>query len=110
MRPVGSIVIFGARRTGLHLAINPNDPFGADFFGRLEGRRGRINDDLGEAIVIAQVDEQQATMVAHPVDPAGKADVLALVVNSKLATGVAPVGVRHGRSVPRLARKSAWGP
>ena len=59
--------------------------------------------------MIAQIDEQQAAVVAHPVDPAGKPDVLALVVNSELATGVAPVGVRHGRNVPRFARKSAWG-
>jgi hypothetical protein len=94
----------------LHLAVNPYDPFGTHLFGRLEGRRGRVNDDLGQAIMIAKIDEQKAAMVSHPVNPAGKADVLALVVNSKLATGVAPVGVRHGRNVPQLARKSAWGP
>ena len=103
------VLVFGARGTGLHLAVNPYDPFGTDLFRRLEGRRGRVNHNLGQAIMVAQIDEQQAAMIAHPVDPAGKPDVLALVINSELATGVAPVSVRHGRNVPRFARKSAWG-
>jgi hypothetical protein len=36
----------------------------------LKRRRIRIGDDLGHAVVIAQVDEQHAAMVAHAVHPA----------------------------------------
>ena len=42
-----------------------------------EGRRIRIDHALGEAVMVAQVDEQHAAMVADAVAPAGQADGLA---------------------------------
>jgi hypothetical protein len=38
--------------------------------GDLEGGRIRVGDDLGHAVMVAQVDEQHAAMVAHAVHPA----------------------------------------
>ena len=64
----------GLGRARLDLAVDADDPFAAHGLGGLEGRRIRIGDDLGQAVVVAQVDEQQAAMVAHAMHPARKAD------------------------------------
>ncbi len=53
-----------------HLAIDADDPLGAQFFGHLEGRAVGIGDDLGQAVMVAQVDEEHAAVVADAVDPA----------------------------------------
>ncbi len=55
---------------GLHLAVNPDAPFAAQFFNLGKGRRVRITQKLGNTVMIAQVDEQNATVIAHPVHPA----------------------------------------
>ena len=39
---------------------------------------------LGQAVVVAQIDEQQAAMVAHAVDPAGKTHGLADIGGSQM--------------------------
>ena len=52
---------------------------------------------LGEAVMVAQVDEQEAAMVAHAMDPAGKADGGADVGLAQLATVMASIGM-HGSS------------
>ncbi len=80
----------------LDRTVDPDHPFGAHRLGGLEGRRVRVGDHLGQAVVVAQVDEQEAAVVAHPVDPAGEADGLADVSGAERATGVGPVGVHGG--------------
>jgi hypothetical protein len=49
----------------LDLTVDADHPFAAHGLGGLEGGRIRVGDDLGQAVVIAQVDEQHAAMVAH---------------------------------------------
>ncbi len=61
--------------------------------GELEARGVRVQHQLGQAIVVAQVDEDQPAMVPLAMDPAGKPDGLAGVGGAKRAAGVGAVGV-----------------
>ena len=45
--------------------------------------------------MVAKIDKQHTAMVADPVYPTGKADILARLVNTELATGVATEGVHE---------------
>jgi hypothetical protein len=63
--------IVGALRPGPALAGDLDHPFRAQPFGNGEGRRIGVHHDLGYAVMVSQIDEFQAAMVAHPVDPAG---------------------------------------
>ena len=54
----------------------------------------RAKDDLGESFAIAQIDENDAAVIAPGMDPAGEFDLLADVGGAK---GVAIVGAIHGR-------------
>ena len=65
--------IDGAFRAPAHLAVDPHHPLRAELFDLLEGRRIRVGDDLGDAVMVAQVDEQHAAMVADAMDPARQA-------------------------------------
>ena len=72
--------VHGLRRPRLDRAVDPDHPLRAHLLRRLEGRRIRIGHDLGQAVMVAEVDEQQPAMVADAVHPAGQADGLADVV------------------------------
>ena len=48
------------------------DALGAQRVGRREGRAAGGEHALGQAVMVAQVDEQQPAMVALAVDPAGE--------------------------------------
>src|SRR5690606_32726987 len=85
----------GLRRARLDLAVDADDPLAAHGLGNRECRRIRIGDDLGEAVMVAQVDEEEAAMVAHAMDPAREADGLADIGLSQLCAGVAAVTM-HG--------------
>ena len=91
-RQIGVDGIAGAR---LDLAVDADHPFAAHRLGGLEGRRIRIGDDLRQAVVVAQVDEQQPAMVADAVHPARKADGGADVGFPQLGAGMAAVSM-HG--------------
>ena len=56
----------------LHLAIDADHPFRAHLLDLREGRAVAIRQHLGDAVMVAQVDEEHAAMVAHPVNPARK--------------------------------------
>ena len=60
-----------------------------------ERRRIRLDHALGDAIMVAQVDEHQPAMVAPAVDPAGQPDGLSDIVLAKLAASMGAIGV-HG--------------
>ena len=60
-----------------HVAGNRQHAFEARCFGLAEKRLLGLEHDLGEAVVIAQVDEQQLAVIALAVDPAGQPDALA---------------------------------
>ena len=56
------------------------------------GRLGPVDDDLGDPVAVAQVEEDQLPVVAAAVDPAGQAGVTAGVGRPQLARGVRPIG------------------
>ena len=69
-------------------------------------RIGLIDDDLGQPVSVTKVEEDELTVVASPVDPAGQAGRLAGIRRSKCAAGVGPIGrgearrgVAHGRRI-----------
>ena len=87
--------ILGAGRTAAHLAVDPHHPFRAQLFGVLERRRIRIGDALRQAVMVAQVDEQHAAMVANTMAPAGQTNALVDIAVTERAAGVGPVTM-HG--------------
>ena len=68
--------IFGALGALADLAVDPHDVFGAQLFGLLEGGRIRIDHALGDAVMVAKIDEQHAAVVADAMAPARQADRL----------------------------------
>jgi hypothetical protein len=67
-----------------------------------------VDDDLGDAVPIAQVEEDQLAMVAPPVDPARQTRIGARIRRPELAARVGPIGrgetrgdVGHGRRIVR---------
>jgi len=93
----GKIGVDGVGHALLDHAIDADHPFAAHLFGSLEGGRIRIGHHLGEAVMVAQVDEQQAAMVAHAVHPAGNPDGGAGVILAERGAGVGTVAM-HGIS------------
>ena len=85
--------ILGAGRPRAHLAVDAHHPFRAQRLGDLERRAVGIGHHLGEAVVIAQVDEQDAAVVADAMTPAGKARLAADVACSQCAAGMAAIAV-----------------
>ena len=86
-----------ARIAPLHAPLDADDGFRAQPFQQTKGRAVAVGDDLGDAVMVAQVDEQHAPMVAHPVHPARQAHLGPGVGGGQLAAGMAAIGV-HGAS------------
>jgi len=55
----------------------------------------RVGHRLGQAVMVAEVDEQQPAVIAHAMHPARQADGLANVFFAKLAASMAAIKV-HG--------------
>ncbi|MNH90057.1 hypothetical protein D3C73_425900 [compost metagenome] len=85
------VLVDGVFRTSLDGAVDTDDPLAAHDFSRLEGRAVRVADDLGHAIMVAKVDEENAAMISHTMDPAGNADIGADIRLAEGCTGVAAV-------------------
>jgi len=81
--------IFGARGAAPDLSVDPDDPFRTKFFGLRESRRIRVRHALGDAIMIAKINEQDAAMIADTMAPAGEADHFTHV---RFAQGAAIMG------------------
>jgi hypothetical protein len=79
------VVIVGALGAAAGLAVHPHHEFRAQLLGLRKCRRVRIDHALGKAIMVAQIDEQHAAMVAHAVDPAREANRLADVALAERA-------------------------
>ncbi len=90
------IGIFGAARPPAHLAVDAHHPFRAQRLGDLERRAVGIGHHLGEAVMVAQIDEQHAAMVADAMAPARKPDLDADVAVAERAAGMAAVAM-HAR-------------
>ncbi len=90
-------------------APDPDHEFGAEPLGFLgELRPVGLEDDLGQAFAVAQVDEDEMAHVAGLVDPAAEDDLAAIVGGAQGAAVVRPlqgrgglVGIVHG--IPRAA-------
>ncbi len=89
--------ILGARGAIAHLAVDLDHPFRTQFLGVLEGRAVGIGHHLGEAIMVAQVDEQHAAMVADAMHPAGDPDRGANVGLAERAAGVGAITVHENQ-------------
>ena len=88
-------------RAGLaqhHVAGHGDHALRPQRFGLGEGRAAGRKDALGQAVMVAQINEQQSAMVALGVDPARKAGRLAGVGGGKRAAGMGAVGVHVHRS------------
>ena len=77
--------VVGALGAAAHLAVDPHHPFRAELFDFLERRRIRVGHALGDAVMVAQIDEQHAAMVADTMAPAGKTGGLADVAVAERA-------------------------
>ena len=89
--------IIGAGGTAAHLAVDPHHPFRAQLFGVLERRRIRVRNALRQPVMVAQIDEQDAAMVANAMAPARQPDRLVDMALAERAAGVGPVTM-HGYS------------
>ena len=89
--------ILGAARPPPHLAVDPHHPFRAQRLGHLESRAVGIGHHLGEPVMVAQIDEQHAAMVANAVAPARQPGLDADVALAERAAGMGAVAV-HAHS------------
>ncbi|OIQ68846.1 hypothetical protein GALL_495560 [mine drainage metagenome] len=76
-----------------HLAGDGDHTFGPDRVGGGERRGAGGEHALGNAVMVPQVDEQQAAVVALGVNPAGKTRLIAGVGGAQGATGMGAIGV-----------------
>ena len=87
--------ILGALGAPAHPAVEPHHPFRPQLLDLAEHRRIGIGDALGQPVMVTQVDEQHAAMVADTMAPAGQPRGLVDVVFAQRAAGVGTVSM-HG--------------
>ena len=90
--------VFRAWRALAHLAVNADHEFRTQLLRFAESRQIRIDHALGDPVVVAQVDEQQAAVIADAVAPAGKANVGSLFGEGQGAAGMGAVAMHDYRS------------
>ena len=78
-----------------HLAVDADHPLGAHRLGGLEGGAVGVRYNLSEAVVVAQVDEQQAAVIAHAMHPAGQPDRCAYIAFAQRPAGVRAIAVHR---------------
>ncbi len=100
----GQVGIDGVGRAGQDLAVHPDHALGAQALDAVEARGLGADHQLGQAIVVAQVDEHQPAVVALAMDPARQPDILARVRRPEGAAGMGTVGM-HGRQSSRKSRR-----
>ncbi len=83
-------------RTCLHHAVDGDDALGLQRIQQGERLAVLVRHDLRDAVMVAQVDEQDTAMVALAVDPAGQANGLADIAFAKLCASMGAVGVHCG--------------
>jgi hypothetical protein len=81
---------------GHDLAVDADHALGAQALDDVEAGGLGVQDQLGQAVVVAQVDEDQAAVVALAMDPARQAHRGAGVGGAEGAAGVGAIGVRRG--------------
>ena len=81
---------------GLHLSIDADAPFCAHLLDLGKSGAVGVAQHLRDPIMVAQVDEQNAAVIADPMDPARQADRLADMGFVQLDAGLAAIGVHGG--------------
>jgi hypothetical protein len=88
--------VHGVGRAGLHRAADRDHRLGPQTLDELEDGARHVDDALGDAVVVAQVDEEELTVIALSMHPPGEPHRLPGVRLAQLAAGVAAVmGCRH---------------
>ena len=89
-RACGQIVIFGACRTVAHQSCHLQHIFAARFAGVVVGGRGigDIDDDLGDAPTVTEINKNQPALIAAAVDPSGQSDGVSGVFGAQFAAGM----------------------
>ncbi len=77
------------------LSVDPDNEFRAQLLSLLERRRIRIDHALGDPVMVAQIDEQHAAVVADAVAPARQPNVLADLVKAESAAGVRAIAMHE---------------
>ena len=92
----------------LHLARHGDDAFEVRLLDEAKEAAARVHDDLGDAVVVAQVYEQDAAVVAEAEHPAGEPDRLAGVLLAELVAGMRSVGMHVHFDSLLLLRFRLW--
>ena len=82
-------------RAGDHLAVDAHHPFGLQPLRLLEGRRMRVGHGLRQAVMVAEIDEQQPAVIAQSMHPARQSDGLADILLAQRAATMGAIVV-HG--------------
>ncbi len=85
--------VFGAGGAFADGPVDAHDPFGAQFLGEGERPGIGVDDALRDAVMVAQVDEQNAAVIADAVAPAGQPDRFAGVGFAEVAAAMGTVAV-----------------
>lgn len=93
------IVVHQRRVASNHLALNGENALGSKTLNRFESWRAGIENDLRQAVVVSKINEDDATMIAPTVQPAGQFDSFADMGWAKLAASMGAVCV-HGVGTP----------
>ena len=91
----GNVFIDGLRITLYHLAVHTHDRFGRYVAGKLKAFVFGLKNALGYAVVVAQIQEQQAAVVTLAVQPSGQANLLAVILESEFITIMASKGMHN---------------
>ncbi len=81
--------------TGHDIAVDADDAFRAQAFDLGKARRRRIEDQLGQAVMVTKVDKQKAAVIALAMDPARQADLGAGIRCAQGAAGVGTIDVHR---------------
>ena len=79
-------------------ALNRDDAFGAQALDRGKTGGARIEDDLGQPVMVAQVNEHDPAMVPAAVQPARKLDGFTDMGLAQLPAGVGAIGVHRTKT------------
>ena len=94
-RPVGKLGVVGACRARRTLPSTRITHSERSVSAVLKAGLIRIGHDLRHAVMVAQVDEQQAAMVANPMAPAGQTDGLPDVGVAQRAASVGAIAMHR---------------
>ncbi len=100
----GEIRVHRFGRAGDHFTFNGDNGFGPYAFQCLESFIADIGDDLGDAIMVPKVHEEQVSVIALPVNPAGKLHPLANLSGAQFGAIVGAIGVHSGSALVQFSR------